>query len=234
MQRPVARRAPLCDNAAVIGQLIQDPATSPIPANPEPWYHALQNLGWVDITALSVIAVFFVLGLFKGFVWQVSRVAILLVAYFVAGHYGSLLGEKVAQLLYNPPIRTEQSDLSVYLAYVAIFLAVLILLSLLALLLQKLVKKADMTFFDRLGGGVIGIVTGAAVVLFLLLATQMFFQGSGMARDAAASQSNQLSSRAVTLFGQVVPDEVRKVFGLDPLLQPQPKNGEAETPPKGH
>ena len=50
-------------------------------SNPEPGL--LATLGWVDLTALAILLVFFVLGLFRGFVWQAGRIATLLVAYLV-------------------------------------------------------------------------------------------------------------------------------------------------------
>lgn len=219
----------------VIGPLLQAPSDSLGSPVAEPWYHVVQELGWVDVTALSVIAVFFVVGLFKGFVWQVSRVAILVVAYIVAGRFGADLGAWLAQWMGSPTPSPEQQETSIYLAYVAIFLGVLIVLSLLALLLQKLVRKAGMTFFDRLGGGVVGIATGGAVVLFLLAVVLMFFQSTNLAEAATHSKTGQLSQQAIGFFGKVVPDEVRKAFGLQ-ALDPSPPagGGSTGTTPKGN
>ena len=74
----------------------QDPASS----STAPVIEALRALGWVDMTALGVILVFFVLGLFKGLIWQVSRIVILVSAYFVAGQFGhdvaAMLGARPA------------------------------------------------------------------------------------------------------------------------------------------
>lgn len=220
----------------MIGPLLQAPADSLASPVAAPWYHAVQDLGWVDVTALSVIAVFFVVGLFKGFVWQISRVAILVVAYVVAGRFGADLGASLAQLMGSPVPSPEQQDTSVYLAYVAIFLGVLIVLSLLALLLQKLVRKAGMTFFDRLGGGVVGIATGGAVVLFLLAVVLMFFHGSNLAEAAGRSKTGELSQQAIGFFGKVVPDEVRRAFGLQALepAAPAAPGGNALPVPKGN
>jgi membrane protein required for colicin V production len=176
----------------------------------------LQTLGWVDHTALAVLLVFFVIGLFKGLIWQVSRIAILVAAYVVAGRYGT----DIADVLASPsadPAAAPPSETTIYLAYVLLFLGVLIVLSLLAILLQKLAAKAGLGFFDRLGGGVLGVATGACVVLFGLFVVHMFFRGSGLAVAAESSHSLRLGKRAIDWLGDKVPDEMRSVFALAPL-----------------
>lgn len=198
-------------------------------------------LGWVDRTALAVLAVFFVIGLFKGLIWQVSRVLILVVAYVVAGRFGQPFGEFLAR---TPAVgghpgasQADTPETTLYLAYVLVFLGVLVVLSLLAILLQKLAAKAGLSFFDRLGGGVFGIATGGCVVLFLLFVVHMFFQGSQLAAAARESHSLRLSRRAIESMGSAVPDELRQVFALQPLhpAHPagQPGNQLPATPPDG-
>src|SRR5205814_502768 len=94
---------------------------------------------------------------------------------------------------------------------------VLVSLSLVALLVQKLVRKAGLTFYDRLGGGILGTATGACVVLFLLLVMNMFFPQSRAAEAATTSQSMRLWSWAIDRLGSAVPNELRKVLNLAPL-----------------
>jgi membrane protein required for colicin V production len=178
----------------------------------------LQALGWVDHTALAVLLVFFVLGLFKGLIWQVSRIGILVAAYVVAGRFGGDVALALAPADAGGPAGPGETTL--YLAYVLLFLAVLITLSLLAILLQKLAVKAGLGFFDRLGGGVLGVATGACVVLFGLFVVHMFFPQSGVAVAAESSHSLRLSKRAIDWLGGNVPDELREVFALAPLHAP--------------
>ncbi len=178
----------------------------------------LQSLGWVDHTALAVLAVFFVLGLFKGLIWQVSRIAILVAAYVVAGRFGNDVANMLSPAEPNQLDPTSgPSDTTVYLAFVLLFLAVLVVLSLIAILLQKLAAKAGLGFFDRLGGGVLGVATGACVVLFGLFVVHMFFRESQLAQAAESSHSLRLSKRAIDWLGDTVPDELREVFALSPL-----------------
>lgn len=177
---------------------------------------SMQHLSWVDMTALGVLSLFFCLGLFKGLFWQVSRFGILLVAYVVSTRVGPSFGG-VLHRWTSPTPEEAPTETSLYLAYVLVFLGVLVSLSLVALVIQKLVRKAGLTFYDRLGGGILGTATGACVVLFILLVMNMFFPQSRAADAAAGSQSMKLWSKLIDQLGTAVPDELRKVMNLPPL-----------------
>lgn len=202
--------------------------------------HSLQSLGWIDHTALGVLLVFFVLGLFKGLIWQVSRIAILAIAYVLSGRFGGA----VARLLAGPADAADPAgtplppdDTTLYLAYLLVFVGVLVVLSLATLLLQKLATKAGLSFFDRLGGGVLGVATGACVVLFGLFVVHMFFRDSNLAHAAENTHSLRLCKRAIHWLGPRVPDELRAVFDLAPLREPPgpddppAEHGEDSAPP---
>jgi uncharacterized membrane protein required for colicin V production len=192
---------------------------------------ALQSLGWVDKTALAVLLVFFVLGLFKGLIWQVSRIGILLAAYFVAGRFGHdvalMLGASPAEpvpvgvdgsgtLAYAVP-EVAQGETTIYVAYCLLFVGVLIVLSLLAMLIKKLADRAGLGFFDRLGGGVLGVATGACVVLAGVFGINMFFPSSNLAQAAGDSHSLRWSQKAIGWLGDAVDDDLRSVLSLQPL-----------------
>lgn len=192
------------------------PPQDPVPSAAPDLLQDLQALNWVDHTALAVVLVFFVIGLFKGLIWQVSRVAILVAAYVVAGRFGGRIAAMLAGAGDNgEPAAAGETTL--YLAYVLVFLLVLIVLSLLAMLLQKLAAKAGLGFFDRLGGGVVGVATGGCVVLFGMFVVQMFFRQSQLALAAEGSYSMRWSQRAIDWLGPRVPDELRVVLELAPL-----------------
>lgn len=206
-------------NAPVLGQAPEEPTA--IAATGGDYVTALPPLGWIDLTALAVLLVFCVLGLFKGLLWQSSRIAILLAGYALAARYGAVVGGWLA-MLRDPGQAPDDlpPETLLYLAYLLVFLAVVVLLSLLVLLLQQLVAKAGLTFFDRLGGAAFGVATGAAVVVLLLSVLNMFFQHSPIAEAASRSHSLRWSQRAIDWCGTRVPDELRQVFQLRPLRPP--------------
>jgi membrane protein required for colicin V production len=171
----------------------------------------LASLGWVDLTALAILIVFLVLGLFRGFVWQISRILTLVVAYVVAGVYGETIAGSLRRM-----ISGINEDLALYIAYFAVFVVVLIVVSVIAYFLEKLVDRTGLSFYNRIGGGVLGVVTGAALVLALLFAVFAFFgAGSGVVDAARRSHSMTVSQRTLTALGDMVPAKVREVFGLD-------------------
>jgi membrane protein required for colicin V production len=169
---------------------------------------SLQHLGWVDISAISVLAVFFVLGLFKGIVWQVSRVAILVAAYFASVKLGFGFGEVLLSWTHTgqePPSEDQQAT-ALYIACVLIFVGVLLALSLCAMVLQNLIRRVGLGFYDRLFGGLLGVATGALVVLSMHIVLRMFFAPeSRVAAAAKESHSLRLAKDAVALLGDRLP-----------------------------
>jgi membrane protein required for colicin V production len=218
----VEERSPWHDSDQ-LGMHPQEPTTTSTSTGTE-FLHQLELLGWVDRTALAVLAVFFVIGLFKGLIWQVSRIGILVAAYVLAGRYGAAVGAFLARTPavggQDGPDPVDTPGTTLYLAYVLVFLAVLVVLSLLAIVVQKLAVKAGLGFFDRLGGGLLGFATGACVVLFGLSIVNMFFRGSQFAVAAESSHSLRLTRQAIGLLGASVPDDLRLVFALAPLQEP--------------
>lgn len=215
------------------------PGQHPAPGGPDPaaadFLQQLQQLGWFDRTALAVLLVFLAIGLFKGLIWQVSRVLILVAAYAAAGRFGGALAGLLQRTpglggTAEPNQPADTPETTLYLAYVLLFLAVLVVLSLVTIALQKAARKVGLGFFDRLGGGALGVVTGACVVLFLLFVVRMFFQGSQLALAADQSHAQRLSQRAIDWLGPAVPDALREVFALKPLHPAPPAGAVAPTP----
>ena len=204
---------------------------TPTESSAAPVIASLQALGWVDVTALGVILVFFVMGLFKGLIWQVSRIVILISAYFVAGQFGhdvaAMFGASPPDVL--PPVppngieaavpgtaaSVPEVETTLYLAYCLLFVSVLIVLSLLAILIRKLAHKAGLGFFDRLGGGVLGVATGACVVLAGVFGVNMFFPQSELARAAGGSHSMRFSQQAIDMLGERVNPDLRAILNIE-------------------
>ena len=202
----------------------------------------LLELGWIDKTALVVLLVFFLLGLFKGLLWQVSRIGILLFSYYVAGYWGQdvalLLAESkeaaatASSGSASSPAATGLAeappDTTLYLSYCVLFVSMIVVLSLLSMVLKQFIVKAGLGFFDRLGGGVFGVATGALVVLFLVLVMHMVSErDSQFVRAAQRSHAVEYSRRAIHLLDRAVDNQLRERIGLAPLEE----KSLAEAPP---
>ena len=172
----------------------------------------LGSLGLIDLTAIAILVVFFVLGLFRGFVWQMSRILTLVMAYVAAGVYGHEVAAKIGEWF---PSNTS-NELPLYVAYFTVFLIVLVLISLLASFLERLLEESGLSMLNRVGGGVLGLGTGAFVVVGLLAGLLMFTAEDSTAVAAAQrSRSMDVSRRTIEVLGDVVPPPVREVFGLN-------------------
>lgn len=170
---------------------------------------SIANLEWVDLAALAILVVFFILGLFKGLVWQASRVAILALAYLFAGIYG----ESLAELTSTWFAIDVAPELPLYLSWFLIFLSVLVTVSLIAYFLQKMIQASGLSFYNRIGGGFLGIATGGLVVLALLTVMHMVYAGLGagasVVQAADRSHSSRISHGILDFASDVLPEDWR-------------------------
>ncbi len=188
----------------------QDPA-----AAGHAYHEIFTDLSWVDATSMGVLAVFFVLGLFKGLIWQVSRVAILVAAYYGAMEFGEPFAQLLMDWTHTGPGEPseQQATTALCISFVLLFLFVLVGLSLLALFVQSLARKAGLGFYDRLFGGVLGTATGALVILVLMTGVLLFLPpASQVAQAAQASHSLRLLQDGIERLGPVAPPALRSVF----------------------
>lgn len=176
---------------------------------PTLWQRLAGDLGWVDLSALTILALFFLLGLIRGLVWQVGRACAVLGGYGLAVTYGAGLGR---ELFAVPEPRGPQ----LYVAYVLVFLLAFFALSLVAKLVQVLVRRAGMGGYDRLGGGALGIVTGSSVVLGLLALVLMFGERFPVHSAVRESHALRLSQQAVAALGDLVPRPLQVAFAVEP------------------
>ncbi len=172
------------------------------------------NLGWVDAAALGVCGIFCVLGIFKGMIWQVSRVAILVAAYYGALEWGEPLSTTLLAWTHTGPDAPtgDQVTTAQCIAHVLLFLFVLVGLSLLALFLQGLARKAGLGFYDRLFGGALGAATGGLVVLVMMTGVLLFLPETRIAKAAEESHSLRLLQDGLTELGPRAPERLRTVF----------------------
>ena len=122
----------------------------------------MADLGWIDWTLLAVLAVSMLIGLMRGFVFEVMSLAGWLVSWFAA----QWLAPQAAVYV---PIGAPGSTVNFAAAFVACFLASLVVWGLLSRLVRLLVQATPLSIPDRLLGAGFGLVRGA--VLLLAVAT---------------------------------------------------------------
>ncbi len=120
------------------------------------------QLGWVDIALLAVFGLSVLVGLWRGFVFEIVSLLGWLVAFIIANAAGPLLADYL-------PMGDAGSSARLWTAYVLVFVVLLVTCTLLARMLRALVAATPLSFVDHLLGGVFGMVRGALVLVVVAL-----------------------------------------------------------------
>jgi len=112
-----------------------------------------------DFAVIAIMLVSLLLGVWRGLVYEVLSLAGWPVAFLVSKWFGGSL----ASLMPG-----EQETMRFALAYVVVFIAVLIAWGILAWLLSRLVKAVGLGWLDRVLGGLFGALRGGLVILALV------------------------------------------------------------------
>lgn len=156
------------------------------------------SLHWLDWTLLAVLAVSVVVGLVRGFVFEVLSLLGWVAAWFAAQWAAPQLGPVL-------PVGAPGSAMNLAAAFALVFLAALIVWSLGARLVRLLLQATPLSAADRVLGAGFGLVRGA--VLLMALATVVALT------PAVKSPAWQASTGAAWL--QI------GLKGLKPLLPPE-------------
>ena len=115
-----------------------------------------------DYAVLTIIGASVLLSVMRGFVREVMALAAWVIAFIVA----SLLSGSVAGWLTG---NIGDESIRALVAFVAVFLGTLLGMSLVALAVSSLVRKAGLGLEDRLLGAFFGLARGMLVVMIVVL-----------------------------------------------------------------
>lgn len=171
----------------------------------------LDPISWIDLTSAAMLLVFLVLGFFRGFIWQMSRLVSLLLAWILANQFHvdltTFFQEKMGLFV--------EADYATYVSFFVIFIGVLILLSVLTMVIEKFVEKLNLTFYNRLGGGVLGVAQGVGLLLaavglvYLVTPTE-----SVLAKEVQTSRTGRFARVVVNQLDGFLSDDILVLYGL--------------------
>lgn len=117
---------------------------------------------WIDFAIIGLISISLITGLMRGFIKEVFSLGFWLLAVWIGLSFSRDLAGFLGPMVSSPSARIAAS-------FVMLFVVTLILGGLIGFLLGALLKKTGLTFSDRIGGLVFGVVRGMVVVAVIVV-----------------------------------------------------------------
>lgn len=121
-------------------------------------------LNWIDWLCLAVIAISLLLGLWRGLIYEVFALIGWIAAFLLAQHYAAVVQPVLAQIF---ALQNWGAAAQYALAFVLIFVAVLLFSALLAYLLKQLSAAVGLKPVDRFLGACFGLLRALLILLTL-------------------------------------------------------------------
>ena len=120
---------------------------------------------WIDYAVIAIVGVSILLSIIHGLVREILSLVSWVAAFIVAQIYATDVAALLPAALANPSLR-------LFAGFIAVFLTVLVIMTLLAMAVSGLIKSVGLGFADRALGAVFGLVRGVAIVMIAVLPRQ--------------------------------------------------------------
>lgn len=117
---------------------------------------------WIDFTLIGLVFISVVIGLLRGFIKEVFSLAFWMLASWVSLRFSREFSGFLESTISHPSARMVAS-------FVVLFAITLTLGGLIGFLVRVLAKKSGLTFMERFGGMVIGVVRGMIIVTVVVM-----------------------------------------------------------------
>ncbi len=127
-------------------------------------------MNWLDIAILVTISLFTLLGFIRGFIKGIFSIVAIVGGIIAGVMFNEPAGELFIKygLVNNKPIASVAG-------FILIMFCAYAIIQLIGWLLTKVIGTLHLSWIDRIGGGVSGLITGVIVAFFLLSALGFFF-----------------------------------------------------------
>jgi membrane protein required for colicin V production len=150
----------------------------------------MEGIPWIDKVGIVLLAIFGILGFWRGLWWQVIRL-IGFVGAFAAARFFSPKAEPMLTEAFN----ITDPRFSQGLAWLVIFIAALIVVVLLGKLGKSMLDAMKLGLVDRLGGALAGAVTAILIHSAFLAVMSLFAQADWLNEQLVGSWSDGLFVR---------------------------------------
>ena len=166
----------------------------------------------IDIAVLVPVIYGLVRGLMRGLVKELTSIAVVVVGFVITKLYAPRLA------LWLSTVVTWDAKLCEATAYITLFFATAIVLTLLSHLLSKFLQAVSLGFFNRLLGGVFGAAKWLLIASVVLNGVLLLNDHFSFIREDIIERS--WSVRHVTKVAAVAWDEVSKDLNLNTYTTP--------------
>lgn len=160
-------------------------------------------MNFLDIIFLVIIAFFFLRGIYRGLVQEISSLVAIFLGFFLANKYWQKVLPYIQSLL---PTETWAKIVS----YLAILLGVMFLVFILSTILKHLLKMAFLGWLDKIGGGGLGLIKAIILCSIILVVLTSFLPA-----NSEVLQTSKLAPyvhRSSNLLGKLLPSELKTKF----------------------
>jgi membrane protein required for colicin V production len=157
---------------------------------------------WLDWVLATIVVISVLTAIMKGFITELISLATVIAGLIVAA-------AKYRQVAVYFEDVTKSQEVALAVAFLALFVAVLLLGAVISVLARKLLKTAGIHWFDRFMGGIFGLVRGVVVDSVLLMVMVAFAIKPGAVQTAALAPYVTTGARVIAL---AMPSELRAQF----------------------
>ena len=158
----------------------------------------LSQIGWVDAAMVAVLGISVIVGVIRGFVFELLSLAGWLAAWFAAQWFAPQAAPYI-------PVGSPGSALNLGAAFAGVFVAALIVWAIAARLIRLVIHATPLSIVDRGLGAVFGLLRGVVLLLAVTVAVGLTPAGKSLAWH---------QSRCAGVLAALLE-------GLMPLLPPQ-------------
>ncbi len=162
----------------------------------------MMGWNWLDWVLAVVVVSSVVAAALKGFVRELISLAAMVVGLLVAA-----LGYQRTAIWFDDLTRSHEVALGV--AFLALFVGVLIIGALVSFLARKLIQKVGLQWFDRFLGALFGLVRGVVISCVLLMTMMAFALKSEIVHSSRMAPYVVVGARLIV---KVMPGDLRSQF----------------------
>jgi membrane protein required for colicin V production len=157
-------------------------------------------MNWLDIVLIVALAVFTFMGVRAGIIKILFTLVGGIVGVILAGRFSDSLGSKMTFI--------SNSGTAKIVAFIIILVVVMIIASVLALIFKKIAETILLGWVNHIGGGILGLLSGAIFCGALIAVWVRFRGGSDAITDSAIA--NFLVSKFWIVLG-LLPSDFKSV-----------------------